>query len=244
MTWVVVGASSGLGRSLSTELAVRGGALLLVSSDARDLSALCADLELRFSCRARYMESDGRDPAGMADALAEALGEAARIDGILLPIGMIDDGDDGALPPDRAAAIVNVNFLAVSAVVSRLLPRLASQRSGSLVGFGSVAALRGRSRNVVYSAAKRALQGYFESLRHACEPKGLAVAFYVLGYMDTSMAYGRRLAIPKANPDAVAAHVCDHLGRHRGVHYVPRFWGPISLVVRNMPWALFRRLSF
>ena len=48
----------------------------------------------------------------------------------------------------------------------------------------------GRSRNVAYSAAKRALASFFESLRHAFADSGVVVQFYVLGYMDTELAAG------------------------------------------------------
>ena len=55
--------------------------------------------------------------------------------------------------------------------------------------------------NVAYSAAKRALASFFESLRHACADTGVAVQFYVLGYMDTEL--GRRTSgarSPRATP--------------------------------------------
>jgi short-subunit dehydrogenase len=45
-TAIVVGASSGLGRALATELAAKGYALVLVASDRRDLDALGANLHL------------------------------------------------------------------------------------------------------------------------------------------------------------------------------------------------------
>ena len=48
------------------------------------------------------------------------------------------------------------------------------------VAWGSVAAVRGRRRNVAYSAAKRALQSFFESLRHACVGSSVTVQFCML----------------------------------------------------------------
>jgi NAD(P)-dependent dehydrogenase (short-subunit alcohol dehydrogenase family) len=52
------------------------------------------------------------------------------------------------------------------------------------VAWGSVAAVRGRRRNVAYSAAKRALQSFFESLRHACVGSSVTVQFYVHARLD------------------------------------------------------------
>jgi short-subunit dehydrogenase len=112
------------------------------------------------------------------------------------------------------------------------------------VGFGSVAAVRGRSRNVAYSASKRALQSLFESLRHAEESHGIAVTFYCLGYMNTSMAYGQRLPFPPISPASVAERVVRRLGRDTGTRFVPRYWRWVAMVLRALPWWIFGRLRF
>jgi short-subunit dehydrogenase len=112
------------------------------------------------------------------------------------------------------------------------------------VGFGSIAAVRGRSANVVYSAAKRALESYFESLRHRLTSAKVRVQFYRLGYMDTQQSFGKRLLLPKASPEQIARDVVRNLDRDVGFTTRPRFWIAVSLIVRCLPWALFRRLKF
>jgi len=241
--WVVVGASSGLGRALAEELARRGQDLLLAASDARDLEALAPDLRLRFGVSVEWVAHDGMDHAGLADSLFAQAEAAPAIEGIMLPIGSVDDEDDGLLSPDRAERLVHVNLLAVSTVVSRFLPRLERERGGRLIGFGSIAASRGRSRNPLYAAAKGGLATYFEGLRHRCEPRGVGVTFYVLGYLDTAMAYGKPLLLRPADPARVARRICDRLGRDTGRHYLPRFWGPLCWGIRSLPWFLFKRLQ-
>lgn len=243
MTWVIAGASAGLGRALAEEFATHGATLLLVASDARDLEPLARDLALRFGTRVATVAHDAIDPSGLADAVESALGEEP-LDGLLLPIGQSLDADQGALDAARSERLVAVNFVAPCLLASRFLPRLVAQGRGSLVGFGSVAAVRGRSCNVVYAAAKRALESAFESYRHRAEKHGVTVTFYVLGYLDTSLAYGKRLALPKAQPGAVARAVWKGRASARGRRFLPRFWAPIALVLRLLPWRIFRRLDF
>ncbi|HEY2797441.1 MAG TPA: SDR family NAD(P)-dependent oxidoreductase [Thermoanaerobaculia bacterium] len=244
MTCVVVGASSGLGRALAEELARGGHPLVLVSSDERDLVPMASDLTVRFGVGVRTVAADAADHVALAAALDRAVPSDQEVAALLFPVGAVEQGDDGRLEPEMAERLVRVNLLSVSSVVGRLLPRLISQGRGAIVGFGSVAALRGRSSNVVYAAAKRSLESYFESLRHASESRGLSVAFYVLGYLDTQLSYGRRLLLPKADPRQVAKRVCRALGRERGRHYVPWFWYPVGILLRAIPWAVFRRLDF
>ncbi len=244
MTAVVLGASGGLGRALAAELAAAGRDLLLVSSDDRDVAAIAADLGLRFGVSAAAVAADARDLARLTGALRVAAAPPRAIDTVLLPIGGVDETDTALLEPPRALELLQVNFLAVQAAVAELAPVLVARGRGTIVGFGSIAAARGRSRNAVYAAAKRALASYFESLRHELEPAGVAVAFYTLGYLDTRLAYGRRLLLPKADPERVARRVCAELGRRRGSAFIPRYWYLSTLLIRWLPWALFRRLNF
>ena len=244
MTAIIVGASAGLGRALAAELAARGRSLLLVASDARDLDATAADLAVRFGIEATGLACDAADPDALAESLRRACAGRSDLDALLLPLGAIDDADAPLLEAEHAARLVDVNWLAACAAVREVAPHLVSRGAGSIVGFGSIAAVRGRTHNAVYAASKRALASYFESLRHALEPSGVCVSFYVLGYMDTALAYGRPLLLPKADPARVARQVGDRLGRAPGTHYLPWFWRPVTAALRWLPWPLYRRLRF
>ncbi len=243
MTWAVIGASAGLGRAISEELARDGRSLLLVASDRRDLDALAADLRVRFGGDVRALERDVAATEEAAEVIARALADTP-IDGLLFPVGAVAEDDNGLLPSGAADEIVRINLTSVISIVGRLLPRMIEQRGGVIVGFGSIAAVRGRRRNVVYSAAKRALESYFESLRHLCEPHGITVVLYVVGFMDTNQAFGQRLRLPRAQPTRLARRVCRELGRRGGKRRLPRWWGPVSFVLRVVPWPIFRRLRF
>lgn len=241
--WIVVGASAGLGRALATELARRGHTLLLAASDSRDLAAVASDLHVRFSSEVHIAAADASAPTLFADSLVRSRPDAP-IDGILFPLGVSLEDDDGSMAGVDAQRLVAVNFLSVAEVVRRFLPEMVARRVGHLVGFGSVAAVRGRSRNVLYAASKRALASYFESLRHLAEPQGVRVSFWELGYMESNLSFGMRLRLPVAAPDRVARVVCRGLATAGGVHCFPRWWRPVSILVRLAPWQLFRRLRF
>jgi short-subunit dehydrogenase len=238
---VVVGASAGLGRALAEALAAAGHDLALVSSDARDLEALASDLRIRHGVAVVSLALDlGREP-GPRGALRGAVAELGGVDALLLPAGWTAPIDEVALDPSVAERLLRTNFLSIASLVSELLPLL--RAGSSIVGFGSVAAVRGRARNVVYAASKRALQTYFEGLRHACSGTGVRVAFYVLGYLDTSLAFGRPTPLPRADPRRLASRVVRELGTREGVVYHPRAWRLLSAALPLVPFTLFRRLK-
>ena len=242
MTAVVVGASAGLGRALAEELAAAGHDLVLVSSDARDLDAASADLRIRHGVRVAAVPLDlGSELAGL-EPLKQAATALGGPDVLLLPIGWTAANDDVTTSADVAARLVRTNLLSVIAVVTELLPALSQRPRASVVGFGSVAAARGRGKNMVYSAAKRGLQTWFEGLRHASTGTSVRVRFYVLGFLDTSLAFGRPTPLPRADPARLAARVVRELGRE-GVVYHPRAWRVVGAVLPLLPFFLYKRLK-
>jgi short-subunit dehydrogenase len=97
---------------------------------------------------------------------------------------------------------------------------------------------------MVYAAAKRGLESYFESIRHRTSASGVRVQFYRLGYVDTQMSFGRKMPFPMVSPDQVARHVVRYLGRDLGLVHYPRFWFAIGAILKSLPWIIYRRLQF
>jgi short-subunit dehydrogenase len=244
VTALVIGASAGLGRALADVLAARHDDLVLVASDARDVEALASDLRLRHGIRAIALGLDLGRAGGDLEPLANAADTLGGADRLLLPIGWTADAarDDGTLDPDTAERLVRTNFLAVTAVVARFLPAMRRRPGARVVGFGSVAAVRGRRANLVYASAKRALQTYFEGLRHACADTPVRVQFWVPGYLDSNLAFGRSPAILRADPARFARRVVARLRDGDLVAYHPRGWRLLSAAARLAPWSLWKRL--
>jgi short-subunit dehydrogenase len=242
VTAVVVGASSGLGRALAVELARAGHPLLLVASDARDLSAIAADLQLRHDAQVATVAIDLASVANPGARLVDALAELPPASMLLLPVGMSRNDDDTTLGAAAIGQLLAINLHAPLAIAHALLPALLASR-GAIVGFGSIAAVRGRGRNVVYAAAKRGLETFFESLRHRHLPGALRVQFYRLGFLRSNLTHGLKLPLPAAEPAAVAYKVVRNLPRGSFDRYEPRWWGLVALLVRHLPWPVFRRMK-
>jgi short-subunit dehydrogenase len=241
VTAVVVGASSGLGRALAVELAERGRDLLLVASDARDLEALAADLHLRHGVGVRALALDLAREADPGGRILAALEGAAAPSALLLPIGFSRGDDDLSLDAAAIGRLLAINLHAPLAVVHALLPRLLETR-GTIVLFGSIAAVRGRGRNVVYAAAKRGLDSLYESLRQRYRPDQLRVQAYRLGFLATNLTHGMRLPMPATEPAAIAKTVVARLGKGSRNRYLPGRFALIALIVRWLPWPIYRRM--
>ena len=242
MTAVIIGASSGLGRALAVELAGRKQPLLLVASERRDVEATCADLRLRHGIEARSLGLDlARDDDPAAKVLA-ALEGLPPITSLLLPVGVSRRDDDLSLDAAAIAQLIAVNLNAPLAIVHGLLPALLESK-GTVVLFGSVAAQRGRGKNVAYAAAKRGLTSFAESLRQRYKSRQLHVQLWQLGFLRTNLTHGMKLPLPALAPKEAARRVADQLGKGSFERYLPSWWWPIIFLIKRLPWFVYRRMK-
>jgi short-subunit dehydrogenase len=243
MNILIVGASAGLGRALAQEAASLGHNLLLCATGYRDVAALASDLRLRYSIEAHCAPGD---LSLLEDrmSIVQTAQEWLPLDAILLPLGFSRPDDTGSLDDSSALRILQVNFLSQASLITTLWGQLCARNPAFIVGFGSVAAVRGRRRNIVYAAAKRALESYFESLRALAEDSGIWIQLYRLGYMRTQQTFGKKLMLPIVSPERVAKMVLRRLGKAQGIVFYPRWWGLIAAVLQRLPWFIYERLDF
>ena len=244
MSALVVGASAGVGRALCEALAQRGENLLLVARDARDLDALASHLRLVYCVEVQTVAADATRIMECVEQVGKAADDFSVIDSLYFPIGTSRSDDRGLLDIEQAISMLNANLTVVISLVTRLLPQLLTLQQARIVGFGSIAAIRGRKANVVYSVAKRGLESYFESLRHLTVNTGVRVQFYRLGYVATQQSFGRRLLFPIVTPQQVAHEVVHNLSKDLGKVFFPRYWGVLALAVSWMPWPLYKNIDF
>jgi short-subunit dehydrogenase len=240
LSYLIVGASTGLGRALAEEYASAGFDLVLVSRDQRDIEPLAAHLRIRFGIVAIALAADLARDNEYFVGVDGALAQVSPLRGLLLPIGASDSDDQIGLSGDLMMQLVYSNFLNPCRLLNVLLPRL---RGGEVIGFGSVAALRGRTRNAAYAASKSALMTYFESLRHWAGAEGVAVRFYIPGYLDTNLAFSQSLPFRAADTRILARRVRADTGLTR-TRYFPGYWRLIVSLLLLLPWSIYRRLRF
>ena len=116
------------------------------------------------------------------------------------------------------------------------------QKSG-VIGFSSVAAIRGRNKNVIYSASKRALESYFESLKMLTENSNFSVQVYRLGFVDTYQSRGKDLRLPKMDAKKVAHVIINNLGKQSKIFYCPKYWYLLAHIILHLPLQIYRKLS-
>ena len=241
----LIGATAGVGRAMAEHYAVLGHDLILVASDPRDLNALRQDIELRHGVRVEtHQVQFANATTTQFDQLVQALRTCPSLRVLAFPIGLSSPNDGPLTDPKLADDIWMVNFVSVLKLTQAYLHTATCEAPLRVIGFSSIATARGRSGNVVYSAAKRALESYFESLRHAYADTPVRFQLYRLGYAQSQQSFGKKLLFP-VKPTSWIAQQIDRDGLNNfGSRYLPSWWWMICTLLRWLPWHIFKRLSF
>lgn len=244
-TWVILGASSAVGRALAREVAERLSArTILAGRDLPDLEATATDLRIRHGVDAEVIGFDAAAPETHAEfaACATRLAEGRLTVCFLSAIMPAQQAVE--VQPALAAEMVMVNLAGAMSVLLHLANILEAKQAGRVVVVGSVAGDRGRRKNFAYGATKAGLHAFTEGLAARLRPKGIPVTLIKPGPLDTSMTWGlpeAGLALP---PQRAAKAILRATLQGRGTVYVPAIWRPIMAVIRMIPTIVFRRLKF
>jgi short-subunit dehydrogenase len=241
-TWVILGASSAIGRAFARQAAQRGADVILAGRDGPDLARTAADIGIATGRQVLVAAFDALDSASHA-ALAARIAPLPGLVNVALLFGIMPDQATMDADPGQARACIETGLVGAVSILQTLAPGLEQRRGGVVVGFGSVAGDRGRLKNYVYGAAKAGLHTYLAGLRNRLGRHGVHVMTVKPGFVDTAMTFGLPGMFLVAQPEAVARACLDAASRRRDVIYVPGFWWAIMAVIRAVPERVFKRLS-
>ncbi|MFF0079184.1 SDR family NAD(P)-dependent oxidoreductase [Streptomyces canus] len=168
-TWLITGASSGLGKALAEHVLAQGDQVVATASSTRATTELAA----RYPQTALAVKLDVTDPGDRVAAVRAAEERFGSID-ILVNNAAIDFV--GALEEQEESdyrRLFEVNFFGAVALTRTALPGMRARRSGVIVNLSSMDGLASLPANGYYSASKFALEGFTEALWQEIEPIGL-----------------------------------------------------------------------
>ena len=238
----ITGASSGIGQALARRYYDAGYRLALSARRTAEVEAWASANGIsasRFQVYGADVSSiDSIVAAGQACIAAQGLPD------VVIANAGISIGMDTAHREDLAvmAQTFATNNTGVAATFHPFVAAMAARGSGTLVGIGSVAGIRGLPGHGAYCASKAALIAYCESLRGELRSTGVQVVTICPGYIDTPLTRQNRYAMPflmQAADFANRAFVAISAGRSYQV--IPWQMGLVAKLLRLLPNAAFDR---
>ena len=162
----VTGAASGIGRALAHELALRGCDLAIADRDEAGLQAAAAEIAKASPRKVTVHRLDVSEP-GQITAFAEAAGAAhPGLNIVVNNAGVALLGQFDEIEQAQMEWLFNINFWAVVHGSRAFLPLLSRQREAHIVNVSSIFGIIAPPGQSAYCAAKFAVRGFSESLRH------------------------------------------------------------------------------
>ena len=238
----ITGASSGIGQALARRYYDAGYRLALSARRTAEVEAWASANGISASRFQVY----GADVSSVDSIVAagQACISAQGLPDVVIANAGISIGMDTAHREDIAvmAQTFAINNTGAAATFHPFVAAMVARGSGTLVGIGSVAGIRGLPGHGAYCASKAALIAYCESLRGELRPTGVQVVTICPGYIDTPLTRRNRYAMPflmQADDFADRAFVAISTGRSYQV--IPWQMGLVAKLLRLLPNAMFDR---
>lgn len=184
---VVTGAGSGIGAAIALELAKLGANLTLVGRRAEPLQSVCAQLAGHGHGVA---VADITDHAGIAAALAAAVGERGPIAILVNNAGAAKSAPVGKTSPALWNEMITVNLTGTFNCTHAVLPGMQAAGWGRIVNIASTAGLVGYGYVSAYCAAKHGVIGFTRAVALEVAKQGITVNAVCPGYTDTPLLGG------------------------------------------------------
>jgi len=160
----VTGAASGIGRALAIELAARGADLALADRDEAGLASVAA--EIGGKAKVSTHRVDVSEPSQIASFAQGAIAAHPSLNIVVNNAGVALLGQFNEIDQSQMDWLFNINFWGVVHSTRAFLPHLASRAEAHLVNVSSIFGIVAPPGQTAYAAAKFAVRGFSESLRH------------------------------------------------------------------------------
>jgi short-subunit dehydrogenase len=191
----ITGAASGIGRALAIELAQRGCDLALADRDEAGLKALAAEIGAQRKISVHRVDVGA--PADIAQFAREAVAAHPALNIVINNAGVALMGTFEEIDQAQMDWLFDINFWGVVHGTRAFLPHLNTLQEAHIVNVSSIFGIIAPPGQSAYAAAKFAVRGFSESVRHELAAAGSPVRLSVVhpGGVATSIARSSRTGI-------------------------------------------------
>jgi short-subunit dehydrogenase len=188
----VTGAASGIGRALALELAARGCDLALADRDEAGLQAVA--VEIGSKQKVSVHRVDVGEPGQIADFAAAATAAHPGLNILINNAGVALLGQFHEIEQAQMEWLMNINFWGVVHGTRAFMPHLAQRPEAHIVNLSSIFGIIAPPGQTAYAAAKFAVRGFSESLRHELRAAASPIKLSVVhpGGIATNIARNSR----------------------------------------------------
>jgi short-subunit dehydrogenase len=193
----VTGAASGIGRALALELTARGCDVALADRDDAGLATLADEISHVHSQNVTVHRVDVGEPRQIEEFAQAAIADHPGLNIVINNAGVALMGQFDEIDQAQMDWLMNINFWGVVHGTRAFLPHLAGQREAHIVNLSSIFGIIAPPGQTAYAAAKFAVRGFSEALRHELAAAASPVRLSVVhpGGIATNIARNSRTGV-------------------------------------------------
>jgi len=180
-TWLITGASRGLGRAFAEVALEAGDSVVATARKPEQLD----DLVAAHDCKALPLMLDVTDRAQVQQVVAKAAGFTGRLDVLVNNAGYGLAGGVEEASEHEVRQQFDVNVFGALWCTQAVLPVMREQGAGHIFQISSIGGVAGFLNTGIYHASKWALEGFSESLAQEVAPFGIGVTIVEPGPFRT-----------------------------------------------------------
>jgi short-subunit dehydrogenase len=182
-TWLITGASSGLGYALAEHVLKQNDQMVLAARTMDSMQALATS----FPNTALAVQLDVTNPEHQANVVRQAENHFGSIDVLVNNAGIDYLGAIEEQEERDYREIFEVNFFGAVALLRLVLPGMRQRGRGTIINMSSMDGIASLLANGYYSSSKFALEGLTEALWQEIEPLGLRALLVEPGSFRTGI---------------------------------------------------------
>lgn len=236
---IIIGASSGIGRSLAMQLAQAGN---LVVAAARSEEKLL-EIKNAYPKNIIVQKLDVNETSQALAVIEELITKLGGLDIMIISAGI------GFQNPElnfaKELKTINTNIIGFTAISDLAFNYFIQQKRGQLVGISSIIGLRGEQGAPAYSASKAYQINYLESLRQKAGRLKLDITVTDIrpGFVQTQMAQGDNI-FWSAPAEKAAKQIIRAIAKKKDCTYITKRWTIIAWALKLIPRAWYKRAMF
>jgi short-subunit dehydrogenase len=234
---IVIGATSGIGKSLS-EILIQNGYSVGVAGRRTEM---LASLKEQYPGKIFYQQMDVQDVSSIESKCNELVQHLGGLDILIISAGIGEENK--LLDFSKENNVIKTNIQGFVCATNWGLNFFKKQGHGHLVNISSIAGLRGNGEAPSYNATKAFQINYLEGLRLNADKSGAEINVTDVrpGYVDTDMAKGDGM-FWVAPVEKAAQQIFTAIKRKKKVVYITKRWRIIGFLLKIMPYSILRRL--
>lgn len=229
MNVIIIGGSSGIGKSLALLFAEKGDNVMITGRRIEKLQ----ETKNIFSNKINFKYHDVNDIVNSEKTLNEMFSTMGIVDILIYSSGIGEPNYD--LDFEVENKTLQTNVIAATHIYGYAFRFFRKQGFGHIVGISSIAGLRGNRHVPAYFASKAYQINYLESLwlKGKRSKAKIVVSNIMPGFVDTDMAQGKTFWM--ASPEKAAKQILYAIKKKKKSVYVTKRWWIIAQILKFLP---------